>query len=212
MTEHRTNRTTERRHWIAAAIILVVVGGGAAALAYIGVSQRTVGIDKAQIEAPVVSLSPTKGGALRNIAVQAGDIIPANTTVAQVGVELIKSTAGGLVIATHGDVGDQVAPGSSVVDLIDPASLRVVGEIDENKGLSRVKVGDPVTFTVDAFGSREFVGTVDQVSPTSNQSGVVFNISDQRQVQQFDIKAKFDTAQLPQLRNGMSARMWVWVQ
>lgn len=89
---------------------------------------------------------------------------------------------------------------------------RDIGEIDENKGLSRINVGDPVYFTVDAFGGKKFVGVVDEVSPTSNQSGVVFNISDQRAVQQFNIKARFDTTEYPELRNGMSARMYVYVK
>jgi len=71
---------------------------------------------------------------------------------------------------------------------------------------------DPVTFTVDAFGSQQFSGVVDEIAPTSNQSAVVFNISDSRQTQQFDIKVRFDTSEYPDLRNGMSARMTIYLQ
>ncbi len=67
-------------------------------------------------------------------------------------------------------------------------------------------------FTVDAFGGQTFTGVIDEVAPTSNQSGIVFNISNQRQVQQFDVKARFDTTAYPQLRNGMSARMWIYTK
>lgn len=192
--------------------ILIVIGGGTAVAAYIAVAQKAVYIDQSKIEAPAVDLSSTQGGVLRALNVSAGQFVPPNTVVAQVGVELIKSTAGGLVISTAGDIGDTVAPGAVVVETIDPSSLRVVGQLDENKGLSRVNVGDPVSFTVDAFGSQRFAGVVDEVSPTSNQSGIVFNISSQRQVQQFDVKARFDTTLYPQLKNGMSARMWVYTQ
>lgn len=208
-----TERKSLNRNVIALALgIVIVIGGGAAALAYVAVSQKTVYIDQSTIEAPVVDLSPTQGGTLQALNVTAGEMIPPNTVVAQVGVELIKSTVGGLVISTTGDIGDAVAPGQTVVETIDPSSLRVVGELDENKGLSKIKVGDTVSFTVDAFGGQTFTGVVDEISPTSNQSGVVFNISSQRQVQQFDVKARFDTAAYPQLKNGMSARMWVYVQ
>lgn len=192
--------------------IIIVVGGGIGAWAYLGASAQSVSIDKAQISAPVVSLSSTHGGVLRSLSVVAGQTVAPGTIVAQVGVELIKSTNGGLVIATHGDVGDHVAAGSAVVDMIDPNSLRVVGQLDENKGLRRIMVGQPVSFTVDSFGGTQFVGIVDKISPTSNQSGIVFNISDQRQVQQFDISARYATATYPQLRNGMSARMTVWTK
>jgi len=207
-----TAQKTDRRPLFIALAILLIIGGGAMTIAYLGVSQKSVYIDQSSLQAPVIDLSSTAGGTLRALNVTAGQTVAPGTTVAQVGVELIKSTSGGLVIATNGDVGDQVAPGQTVVEMIDPSSLRVVGELDENKGLSRVKVGDPVTFTVDAFGGKIFDGVVDEVSPTSNQSGVVFNISSQRQEQQFDVKARFDTATYPQLKNGMSARMWVWVQ
>lgn len=207
-----STKKLDRRVLALAGAILLIIGGGAAAIAYIAASSHTIYIEKSQISAPTVDLSATKGGVLRSLNVYAGEVVPPGTVVAQVGVELIKSTQGGLVISTQGDVGNQVAPGASVVQMIDPSSLRVVGEIDENKGLSSIKVGDPVKFTVDAFGSKAFTGVVDEVSPTSNQSGIVFNISDQRQIQQFDIKARFDTAAYPELKNGMSARMWIWVK
>ena len=107
-------------------------------------------------------------------------------------------------------IGAQIAPGQTVVEMIDPTQLRVVGKIDENKGLSQIQVGDPATFTVDAFGGKSFTGVVDEIAPTSNQSDVVFNISDQREIQQFDVKVRYDISAYPQLKNGMSARIWIY--
>jgi hypothetical protein len=53
-------------------------------------------------------------------------------------------------------------------------------------------------------------GIVDEVSPTSRASDVVFNISDQRPTNQFDVKVRFDPSEYPELKNGMSARIWVY--
>ena len=64
----------------------------------------------------------------------------------------------------------------------------------------------PATFTVDAFGGQQFKGVVDEVAPTSEQSDVVFNISDQRPTNQFAVYVRFDPTQYPQLKNGMSAQ------
>lgn len=211
MSTHEKKPFNRRALGLAVGLV-VVLGGGIATAAYLGVSSRVISIDNSKLDAPTIDLAPTQGGVLRALNVQPGQTIGANVVVAQVGVELIKSTQGGLVISTTGDIGDQVGAGQTVVEMIDPTSLRVVGQIDENKGLSSIKVGDPVYFTVDAFGGTKFSGVVDEVSPTSNQSGVVFNISDQREVQQFNIKARFDTAEYPQLKNGMSARMYVFVK
>jgi hypothetical protein len=51
---------------------------------------------------------------------------------------------------------------------------------------------------------------VDEVSPTSRQSDVVFNISSQRQEQEFNIKIRFDVNKYPELKNGMSAKSWIY--
>jgi len=211
-TEHGTKKKTDRKIYIIAAAIVVLLGGGIAGFAYIKAASRVVSIDNATLSAPIVNLSPTTPGVLNEIYVKPGDLLPANTVVASVGTELIKSTAGGLVVTVNDNIGKSVGPSDTVVATIDPNALRVVGVLDENKGLSSIKVGDPVTFTVDAFGGQTFGGMVDEIAPTANQTGIVFNISNSRETQQFDVKARFDAAAYPQLKNGMSARMTVFLQ
>ena len=190
---------------IALAILLV-----AGASAYFIFSNKEVAIDAATISAPLINLSPTTAGRLNAVYAQEGDTLSANAPVALVGTEVVKTKSAGLIVQMTDTLGMQVAPGQTVAEMIDPSQLRVVGKIDENKGLAQIRVGNPVSFTVDAFGGRSFSGVVDEIAPTSNQSDVVFSISDQRQIQQFSIKARFDTSAYPQLKNGMSARMWVY--
>ena len=184
------------------AAVLIIVA--AIIAAYFISSGNVIAIDTASISAPLIDLSPTGSGQLNAVYVNEGDTLPANTPVALVGTEVIKTKAAGLIVQVNDTVGAQIQPGQSVVEMIDPSQLRVVGRIDETKGLSKIQVGDPVTFTVDAFGSKSFTGVVDEIAPTSNESGVVFNISDQRQTQQFDVKARFDIGTYSQLKNGMS--------
>lgn len=193
-----------------AAFIVVVLGGGIGAVAYLAASSHTVYIDKAQIEAPVVNLSPTSPGTLNDVYVQVGETLPRNSVVASVGTELIKSTSGGLVISVNNNVGQIVGPTDVVVSTIDPTQLRVVGQVEEDKGLVEIQVGQTAEFTADAFGSKTFYGVVDEVAPTSEASDVVFSVSDNREEQNFDVKIKFDTTEYPQLKNGMSAKVWVY--
>ncbi len=189
-------------------IILVAAG----IVSYTISTSREVAIDTASISAPIIDLSPTESGRLNAIYVNEGDVLPANALVALVGTEVIKTKTAGLIVQVNDTIGAQIAPGQVVVEMIDPSQLRVVGRIDENKGLAQIQVGDPVTFTVDAFGGESFTGVVDEIAPTSNQSGIVFDISSQRETQQFDVKARFDTNTYPQLKNGMSARMWIYTK
>mgnify|MGYP001552491497 CR=1 FL=1 len=191
-----------------AALILIVAG----VAAYLISSNREVAITSSTISAPLISLSPSSSGKLDAVYVNPGDLVEEGSPVALVGTEVVKAKVAGLIVAVNDTVGAEVSPGEAVVTMIDPAQLRVVGKIDENKGLAQIQVGDPVVFTVDAYGSKQFRGVVDEISPTSNESGIVFNISSQRQTQQFDVKARFDTTAYPFLKNGMSARMYVYTQ
>ena len=196
---------------LAALVVIAVVGLGAAAF-FFAHAQNRVYIEKSQISAPTISLAPVSGGKLEAVYVNEGDSIEADTVVAQVGNELVKSKISGLVIMARGDIGKLVAPGEAVVSMIDPAGLRVVGQLEEDKGLAEVGVGDRAVFTVDAFGGRQFEGVVDEVSPTSRAGDVVFNISDKRQEQEFDVKVRFDWTRYPELKNGMSAKLWIYRQ
>lgn len=210
--EKTDTREFTRRDWMRAggiiAVIIVIAGG----IIYWQSNARQVSIDTALVSAPQIDLAPSTAGVLEAVYVQVGDTVNANTTVARVGNQLLNTKVSGIIIAINNKVGAQVSPGTSVVSMIDPTQLRLVGKIDEDKGLDRIQVGDPVVFTVDAFGNKKYSAVIDEVSPTSEQTGIVFNISDTRAEQQFDVKARFDTHLYPELKNGMSARMKVYVQ
>jgi multidrug resistance efflux pump len=193
--------------WGSPALAILVAAGIAI---YIITSGQSVSIDTATISAPLIELTPMSAGSLNAVYVNEGDTVAANTPVAEVGTEIITTKVAGTIVQVNNTIGAQIAPGQTVVEMIDPTQLRVVGAIDENKGLAQIQIGDPASFTVDAFGSKSFTGVVDEIAPTSNQSDVVFNISDQRETQQFDIKVRFDENAYPQLKNGMSARIWIY--
>jgi multidrug resistance efflux pump len=198
--------------WVIGAI--VVIGGVGAGLYYY-VSSKTVYIDLSQIQAPLINLSPTNSGVLQAMYVNPGDMVTANEPVALVGNQVVEAQTAGEIVTTNNNIGqymNTMTGAGTVATMIDPTQLRVVGNLDENKGLNNVVVGDPATFTVDAFGGQQFKGVVDEVAPTSEQSDVVFNISDQRPTNQFAIYVRFDTTQYPQLKNGMSAKIWVYKQ
>lgn len=212
INKNMAERKHTRRTWIITGIIVAIIAAATGTGIYLWIQSQQVYVDQASISAPEIDLSPSQSGILQNVYVNEGDEVPANFTVAQVGDELIQTQVAGIIISVPNQIGAEVAAGTPVVTMIDPTQLRVVGQVQENEGLDRIQVGDPVTFTVDAFGGEQFTGVVDEVSPTSQQSQVVFNISDQREEQDFDVKARFDTTEYPQLKNGMSARMWIYTQ
>jgi multidrug resistance efflux pump len=198
--------------WVILGLVIIgALGGGL----YWYVSSKTVYIDLSQISAPLINLSPVNSGVLEAVYVNDGDMVAVNTPVARVGDEIVEAKVAGEIVSVDNNIGEYVnvlTGQGTVATMIDPTQLRVVGNLDENKGLSDVQIGDLATFTVDAFGSKVYKGVVDEVSQTSNQSDVVFNISDQRPTNQFAVKVRFDPTLYPELKNGMSAKIWVYKQ
>lgn len=187
-------------------IVICVVGG----IVYLKVSSESTYTDNAMVSALVTNLTPSTPGILNKVFVNVGDIVPANTVVAQVGNELLKTKTASEVVTADTALGTTITPGTSVVAVINPDDLRVVAHIDEDKGLSDIHIGQLVEFTVDVFGSKTFNGVVDEISPTARQGDIVFSISDKRPTNQFDVKIRFDTSAYPELKNGMSAKVWIY--
>ncbi len=208
VTDGKAAKSSRKTAIVIAALVVAAcaVGGGI----YWYVSLQTIYIDQSLVSAPIINLSPKASGLLQAVYVKEGDEVPANTAVAEVGNEIIDTTVAGRIISVDNTIGETVNSGQTVVSMIDPTQLRIVGHIDEDKGLSDIRVGDRAVFTVDALGSKQYEGVVDEVAPTSEQTSVVFNISTQRPTNQFDVYVRFDPSRYPELKNGMSARIWVY--
>lgn len=188
-------------------IILVLI-----AFIYWRMVSGKIVIENSSIEAPIINLSSSTGGVLSDIYVNVGDVILDNTPVAKVGNEIITSKVKGVVVSVNYLEGQFFGAGSPVVSMINIKEEKILGKIDEDKGLIDIKIGQPATFTVDAFGNKIFNGVVSEVSPMSNQSGVIFNISDKREIKKFDVKVSFDQNEYPMLKQGMSAKITVFVK
>jgi multidrug resistance efflux pump len=208
----KTEKSLLKNPWIKIIAVIALVAILAAGFIYWQSSSTRIVIDTSMVSAPLIDLSPTMPGQLEQVYVNEGDLVSANTAVAKVGNEIIQTKISGEIVSIQNNIGKTFNPGQAVVSMIDPQALRVVGTIDENKGLDKIHVGQLANFTVDTFGSKTYQGVVDEVSPTSRQTGVVFNISDQRPTQQFDIKVRFDSQQYPELKNGMSAKLTIFIK
>ena len=86
---------------------------------------------------------------------------------------------------------------------------RVQGSVEETKGLSDLKQGQKVIFTVDAFSGKKYYGIVDEVAETSNDANLAYSISDKRPVKRFYVYVRFNTEQYPELKDGMSAKITI---
>ena len=177
--------------------------------------QKTTGrvyIDKSLIQAPILTISPSTTGKVQEIDVHEGQKVEVGDKLAVVGSETLRADTDGLVISAPNLTGSTVNAQTQLIQMINPVNLRVAGTIDEDKGLSQIKAGQVVSFTVDALPGQTFWGYMDEIAPSANSQVFSFSTSTERPTQQFTVYAKFDSARFPQIKNGMSARMTVYTR
>ena len=169
-------------------------------------------IDDSVITAPVISVSATTNGKLKELDVTEGQLVKKGDVLAVVGSETLRTDTDALVILSNNQVGSTISTQTQLMQMIRPIDLRVTGTLDENKGLKNVRVGQSVSFTVDAFPGKTYWGYVDEVAPSAKTTQLAFSISNERPTQQFVVYARFDTSKYPEIKNGMSAKLTVFTK
>ncbi|HEX4935172.1 MAG TPA: efflux RND transporter periplasmic adaptor subunit, partial [Gemmatimonadaceae bacterium] len=77
----------------------------------------------------------------------------------------ITAPMSGIVAQRAVNAGDVVTPGMPMFTIVDPASMRLVAAVPADQ-LASIRVGIPVSFTVNGYPNRTFTGRVSRVNPT----------------------------------------------
>jgi multidrug resistance efflux pump len=194
-----------------AGIVLAVI---TLAICYIVFQKMTgrVFIDNSLIQTPVITVSPSLMGKVTEVDVKEGQTVQNGDTLAVVGSETLRADTDGLVISAPDLTGSTVNPTTQLIQMIRPVNMRVAGSIDENKGLNKLRVGQVISFTVDALPGKSFWGYVDEISPSAVAPAFSFSTSSERSTQQFTVYAKYESSKYPEIKNGMSAKMVVYTK
>ncbi len=197
-----------RRVFILLALILLAL----ASTFYYFKKEGRVSIDNSQVQAPIINITSQTPGNLNEVDVAENQTVKNDDLLAIVGTQSLRAQTDGIVIQVNKQIGSVITPATSAVQLINPDDFRIVGTIDENKGLKDIRVGQAASFSVDAFPGQTFWGYVDEVSGTAKQTQAAFSISNERPTQQFNIFVRFDALRYPQIKNGMSAKLVIYTK
>ncbi len=77
---------------------------------------------------------------------------------------VIRAPFNGVIAKKYTEVGELLLPGKQIVTIVNPHRIYVLATIDE-VDVGRLKLGQPVAITVDAFPGEKFQGTVGRISP-----------------------------------------------
>lgn len=173
-------------------------------------TRNRVFIDNSVISTPIINIAPETPGKLTDMDVYENEKVKKGDLLAIVAGQGLHADTDGLIIMTNNQIGGLTSAQNPVAQMINLSDMRVAGTIDENKGLSDIKIGQVASFTVDALPGKTFWGYVDEVSPSSKQTQLSFSISSERPTQQFVVYVRFDAQKYPEIKNGMSAKLTIF--
>jgi multidrug efflux pump subunit AcrA (membrane-fusion protein) len=184
-----------RRGWIAAIAILllvIVLGGLAFVLLRPNGAPRATyqnqTVVKGNLQVTVSATGPLQGttynadflvtGTISAIDVSVGQQVKSGQTLAKLDTTTLPSTAtqseavltaphAGTVTAINGAVGASSSVGNSsthFIQIVDTSSLQIVAAVNETD-VGKVADGNPVQFTINAYGTQQFSGTVNAIAP-----------------------------------------------
>lgn len=90
-----------------------------------------------------------------------------STAQSRLDAAVVRAPLAGVVSEKAVNRGDVVAPGSPLLTIIDPSSMRLEASI-ASEHLSSVKAGVPVEFVVRGLGERTFSGQIERVAPAAD--------------------------------------------
>ena len=186
--------------------VLATIGG----LIFYQVREGRVSIDDSLVAAPISTIAPTTAGPLTELDIYENERIKKGDPIAIIDGQTLYADTDGLVVMANNQMGSLVGPTNPVAQIINPVDMRIAGTIDENKGLSDIRIGQIASFTVDALPGQTFWGYVDEISPSAKQTTATFSISSERPTQQFVVYTRFDAEKYPAIKNGMSAKMTIF--
>lgn len=75
----------------------------------------------------------------------------------------------GIVSDRQVNPGDVVAPGTALVTIVDPTTMRLEASVPAEQ-LDAIRIGAPVTFSVTGYPGRKFTGTISNIYPSADPS------------------------------------------
>lgn len=152
-------------------------------------TKRTLGRNRQLLEQGIVAQSDLDAAqtaydaALAGIAAAQASVVQTRGALMQAETNLnystIRSPVDGIVVSRNVDVGQTVAASFQTPTLFtiaqDLTKMQIDTSVDESD-ISRIKVGQPASFTVDAYPDQQFGGTVVQIrnAPVVTQNVVTY--------------------------------------
>jgi len=145
------------------ALTLALAAGAAAGFFFVWQSTNYLVTDNARVTTTLIGISPPVPGLLERFTAYEGRQVRVNEVLGWVeGGEAMRSPVDGLVIHSNAVQNQVVSPMEHLAVIADATNLHIIANIEETD-ISRMRLGQSATVTIDPFGSRQFTGFVSEI-------------------------------------------------
>jgi multidrug resistance efflux pump len=153
-------------------LVLVLLVGGSAIVYYWYGDTHYVSTDNAVISADFIKVTPSASGKLLEFDVKEGDTVVKDQLLgildggaAGGAASNIRAPISGTIVENNTHIGEYVSSLQvpTLALIMDPKQIYVTANIDETD-LNRVKIGQPVSITIDQFKGKKFEGKVKSIA------------------------------------------------
>ena len=160
-------------------LLLFVAGGGSIGYYYWYQGEHYVTTEDARISADIYRVMPKMTGKLVDLMIKEGDMVvadqvvgrqdPGNLATTMLENSLLRAPITGTVIKTQAKEGEVVSTGQTVALIIDEREMYISANIEETE-IGRVKLGQMVDITVDAFPGKVLRGHLIEIGQATNST------------------------------------------
>lgn len=160
-------------------LAVIIAAGGGIGYYYWYQGAHYVKTEDARVAGDIYRVMPRISGKITSLQIAEGDNVVADQIVGQQDTlnltnnmldnATLRSPITGKVIKTLAKEGEVVAPGQAVAMVIDDSKLYVSANIEETE-IKRVKVGEKVDITVDAYSDKHLTGHVKEIGEATNST------------------------------------------
>jgi len=163
--EKAEEKMEKKGKWFALGLVLtlVLVVGTAVGVYFMWQSTHFLATDNARVTTTLIAVTPSMPGILERFTVYEGRYVSENEILGWVeNSEAMRSPVAGLVIHTNAVQDQAVSAMDPVAVIADISNIHVQANIEETD-IARIRVGQPVTVTIDPLGNRQFNGYVSEI-------------------------------------------------
>ncbi|HWQ88032.1 HlyD family secretion protein [Brevundimonas sp.] len=178
---------------------------------------RTAQASVAEARAALVAEQRTAGvlGSTRNQSVAAVEVARAQVEQARIALDrtVIRAPVGGVIGARGVRVGQYVRPGGQILSIVPLGDAYVVANFKETQ-VDRLRLGQAVEITADAFPGQRLTGHIDSFSPATGSEFALIPIENAtgnftKITQRLPVRIRVDPASGAALRPGLSVEVKV---